>query len=267
MIRAVTGALLIFALSGCTFSLDWARQYWAQRAIAKQDFASALPILQQIVSHEPEGDRALSAARTGARVAHLEAKNYPQAVSFYKHLVLRSPDAGERKQAQQYIAQIYFENLQDFDQAVIEYEKLLKLENNPEEEFRFRMNLAKSHFQLNNLEQALNELNALIEKKPAGDKSFEVKMLKANVLVAGKQYADAAALWATILNEFPERSKKENVALNLVVLYEELKDFGKAIAVLENMRDQYPNKEFLDLRIARLKERQQNQPGAQGWKR
>ena len=48
---------------------------------------------------------------------------------------------------------------------------------------------------------------------------------------------------------------------------EELKQFDKAIEVLENMRPQYPNPDFLDLRISRLKERQYNQPGAQGWKR
>jgi tetratricopeptide (TPR) repeat protein len=189
----------------------------AQRAIAKQDYASALPLLQQIMESQPESDRALQASRQGSRVAHLDAKNYPQAISFYKHIVLKAPDAQERKSAQQFIAQIYFENLLDFDQAVIEYERLLKLDNTPEEAFRYRMNLAKSHFQMNNLDQTVNELDVLLEKKPSPDHVFEIKMLKANVLTSLKQIPEAAAVWESILKDFPERSQKENVALNLVV--------------------------------------------------
>ncbi len=137
-------ALILLASTGCTYSMDWIRQFRAQRAIAKQDYASALPLLQEITESHAENPRGLEAARTGARTAHLSAKNYPLAVKFYRFIVMKSDSAQERKNAQKAIAQIYYENLQDLDRAVIEYEKLLKLENSPEEAFRFRLSLAKS---------------------------------------------------------------------------------------------------------------------------
>lgn len=226
-----------------------------------------MPLLQQIMDSQPDSERALVAARQGARAAHFDAKKYDQAVQFYRYILLKSEKPEERKNAQRSIAHIYFENIQDFNQAVLEYEKLLKLVDSNEEAFRYRLNLAKSHLQLNNVDQALTELNVLLEKKPAAEEVFEIKMLKGNVLVANKQLQEAAQLWESILKEFPERSVKENVAMNLVISYEELKEFGKAIAVLETMRAEYPNPRFLDQRIERLKERQYNLPGAQGWKR
>jgi tetratricopeptide (TPR) repeat protein len=259
--------LLCFALNGCTFSADWIRYLRAQRAVLKHDYASALPILKQIVDNAPESARALESSRQGARVAHLEAKNYPLAIDFYKHIVLRSEDANERKSAQGYIAQIYFENMQNFDQAVVEFEKLLKLDNTPEEAFRYRMNVAKSHYQMNNLDQSVAELDVLLEKKPDQEKIFEIKSMKANILTSLKQVPEAASVWESILKEFPERSKKENVALNLVVCYEELKEYSKAIEVLENMRPGYGNPKFLDQKIERLRERRDNLPGAHGWKK
>jgi tetratricopeptide (TPR) repeat protein len=252
---------------GCTFSLDWIRHFQAQRAIQKQNFNEALPILHQTVIQRPDSEDALMAARQGARIAHLELKNYRLAVDFYKHIVLRSPDAEERKSAQRFIAQIYFENLQDFDQSVTEYEKLLKLENTREEAFRYRLNLAKSQFQMNNLDQALSELEQLIAMKMGGEGMFEIHMLKGNILVSNKQMEEAARQFESVLKDFPERATKESVALNLVVCYEDLKEFGKAIEVLENMRETYPNPEFLEARITRLQERKANLPGAQGWKR
>ncbi len=252
---------------GCTFNMDWLRQYRAQRAIDQRNYATALPLLQMLVDHHPEGGRGVEAARTGARAAHLDTKNYPLAVKFYRYLVMKSDSPEERKGAQRAIAHIYYENLQDLDQSVIEFEKLLKLENTPDEAFRYRLYLAKSQLGLNNVEQALTELNVLLENKPPADGVFEIKMLKANVLVANKQLNEATGLWESVLKDFPERSTKDNVAMNLVVVYEELKEFGKAITVLESMRETYPNPKFLDQRIERLKERQYNLPGAQGLKR
>ncbi len=263
----VIGVVLILGLNGCTFSLEWFRYLQAQQAVIKQDYAAALPIFREIVLSQRNSERALDSARQGARVAHFEAKDYALAVEFNKYLVLRSPDPEERKSAQRYIAQIYFENLLDFNQAVFEYEKILKLENGREEEFRYRLNLAKSHFQMNNLSQTVHELDVLLQKKPSQDQIFEIKTLKANVLVANKQIAEAAEVWHSILKEFPERAAKENVALNLVVCYEDLKDFGRAIEVLEGMREGYPNPKFLESRIERLRERKANLPGAQGLKR
>jgi len=259
--------VLALSLSGCTLSFDWFHQIRAKKAIDNGQFETAIRILERIRKRDPEGPRALQAARLGARVAQIDAKDYNSAVEFYRHLVLKSAEPEERKTAQKNIAHIYFESLQDFNQAVFEYEKLLKLELPHHESFRYRLNLAKSHFQLNNLDQANSEIEVLLSKKLEPDEIFDAKMLKANVKVAAKDLAGAAESWDQILKEFPDRSKREKVALNLVVCYEELKDFGKAIETLENMKADDPNPDFIDIRIERLKERKINQPGAQGWKR
>lgn len=263
-------ALILVAfvgLSGCTYTFEWIQRARAQRAVMTQDYRTAVKIYSDLMTAKPDDQKALIAARAGAKVAHFDAKEYLAAVEFYKHIILKSPNVEERKAAQRYIAQIYFENLQDFNQAVLEYERLLKLDLTPQERFRFRLNLARSHFQLNNLDQTLHELNVLIDQKPGEDEVFDAQILKANVLVSSKKLVEAAESFETILKDFPERSKKDNVGMNLVVVYEELKNFGSAIAVLERMRPDYPNPDFLDLRIERLKERKENLPGAQGWKR
>ncbi len=259
--------LALTCLSGCSFSFEWLQMLRAQRAVVGQDFPGAVLILEKIMRERPDRDRSLEAARQGARIAHLMTKNYPLAIEFYRHIILKSEDPEERKSSQRFVAQIYYENLLNYDRAVIEYEKLLKLEHRPEEGFRYRLNLAKAHYNLNNLEQSLLEIDTILSGKLSPEETYEAKVLKASVLVHNKQLADAAGLWESILKEFPERSAKDNVALNLVVCYEELRDFGRAIEILENMKQGYPNPDFLDFRISRLRERKDNQPGAQGWKR
>lgn len=267
MRRLILGALTLLICSGCSFSFDWLHMMRARRYVVAQNYPAAIAVFDKIIQNNPEGERSLQAARQGARLAHLEAKNYPLAVTFYRQIILQSSDAVERKSAQRFIAQIYFENLLEYDKAVQEYEKLLKLDHRPEEAFRYRLNLAKAHYQLNNWDQSLNEIDTILGEKIGPDEVFEAKLLKASVLLNRRKLSDAAELFESILKEFPDRSQKDNVALNLVVCYEDLKDFSKAIEVLERMKKDYPNPDFLDLRIARLKERRDNQPGAQGWKR
>ena len=265
--RSLLTFIFGFYFAGCTFSLDWYRQYRAKAAIEKEDYSTALTILQKIMVANPDSAQSLDAARLGGQVAHLNAKNYALAVDFFKHVVVRSPDPIERKTAQKNIAQIEFENLQDFNQAVLEYEKLLRLDNGPDETFRYRLNLAKSQLRMNNIDQAVTELDILLSQKHTPDEIFEGRVLKANTLVAAKRINEAAGAWQEILKEFPEKSKKENVALNLVVIFEEQKEFSKAIEVLQGMREGYAHPDFLDIRIARLRERMGNQPGANGLKR
>ena len=265
--RAAAVLAVGLSLNGCSFSLEWADGLRAKRAVARRDYVTAASVFGRLVERAPDGPRAPEYARQGARIAHLETKDYPRAVEFYRTLILRSPDPEERKSAQRYVAQIYFDNLLDYDQAVIEFEKLLKLEHRPEEAFRYRLNLAKSQFQLNNLDQAGHELDVILDASHSPDEVFEAKSMKANILVSQKRTAEAANAWGELLREYPDRAKKENVALNLVVCYEELKDFTHAIETLERMKADYANPEFLNKRIERLTKRQSNLPGAQGWKR
>ncbi len=266
-VRSFLTILVGLSLTNCTFKIGWFDQYRAQRAIKNQNFESAVVILSSIIQHDPDSDEALKAARLGASVAHFEAKDYVHALEFYKQIVLSSPDVEERKTSQKYIAQIQFENLNDYNQAVIEYEKLLRLNLGPAEAFRYRMNLAKSYFYLNDTEQTLIEIDMILNKTILPDEAFEAKVLRANTEVAAKRNKEAAVMWKNILEEFPEKSKKEKIALNLAVVYEEMNDFENAIEVLNSLRDGSPHQDFLDLRISRLKERMDNQPGANGLRR
>ena len=265
--RAVLIAVLMNGPIGCSFDWGWVEMLRAQRSLSQRDYRDGLSRLRAIVEAHPDSPRALQAAQIGARAAHLEAKLYPLALEFYRVIVLRSGDALERKAAQLGIAQIQFENMLDYDQAILAFEKLLRLEQAPAERFKYRLNLAKCHFQLNDLEQASNELDILLADKQRPEDAFEAKSLRANIMMARHRPADAARAWEDVLKEFPERSQKENVALNLVVCYEDLKEFNRAVGVLERMKTDYPNPDFLNLRIERLRLRAANQPGAQGLKR
>jgi tetratricopeptide (TPR) repeat protein len=262
------GLLAVGGLSGCSFKMDWLRRIRANHAFERHDFPTGLEILQKIVARDPDGPEVLEISRQGAHVAHFEAKSYATAVDFYRHIIFRSQDPDERKSAEYFIAQIQFENLHDYNQAVMEYEKLLKLASTPNEIFRYRLNVAKSYLQMNNLDQALVEIDILLSTKGTSKEGiYEAQILKANTLIASKHLEEAASLLESVFKEDADKTHKASAGLSLAVCYEQLKNFNGAIQVLEDLRPLYPNPEFLKDRIERLKGRRENQPGAKGLKR
>ena len=66
------------------------------------------------------------------------------------------------------------------------------------------------------------------------------------------------------MEKYPERAKADNVEMNIIVCYEEMEAFDKAIKRLEKLRSSYQDPEFIDLKISRLRERLANLPGSKG---
>jgi tetratricopeptide (TPR) repeat protein len=256
----------IGATTGCSLSLQRWQFSSAVKLANDGSYKKALDRFSKVVRRSPEQPIAMESARRGARIAEFEIKNYSKAAEFYRHLIIYSPDADERIAAQKSLAEIYFQKLQNYDQAVIEFNRLLPLLP-VGERASFKLDLAKATMNLNNLDQALMEINELLAQKVPVKLRFQSLLLKANLLQARKSPKEATAILTNLLEEFPDQARTENISMSLAICHEELGEFSKAIETLEKFKSQYPNPEFIDSRIRQLRARMANQPGAQGIKR
>lgn len=264
--RFIFFVALAGALFGCTPSFQrW--QYSSALHLAEdKKYAEAIDKFSRVMKRAPEQPVALEASRRGARLATFETKDYAKAAEFYRHLVLHSPDSNERVSAQRSLAEIYFDKLMNYDQAVIEYSRLLPLAGEKERPI-YQMAMAKAHLNLNNFAQALTEIEDLMGRKLGDDLKFEALLFKGNLLQAAKKLDEAISIFELLMKEFPQRAQNENVGMSLAVSLEEKGDLKRAIEVLDGIKGHYPTPDFIQVRINRLKERMANLPGAQGFKR
>ena len=255
--------LVAVLIAGCfrSTSLELKR---AENQGQSGETSEAVQRCQRILAKEPRSTAGLEAARLGARLALLDLKDARLAIVFYRHLIMYSPDSEERRNSQITIAQIYYDNLNDYRAAIAEYSKVVLLAQNPTEEFKFRMPLAKSYYFLNNYVQARAELKTLLSKELNGNDRFDILLLLANISMTLKNLDEATDAFRSLLNDYPERARKESVALNLVMVLEEQKKYAEAIEILSEVRSTSANPEFIDLRIKRFRERLAQLPGAKG---
>jgi len=239
----------------------------AQTAIGDKHYRIAMNFLDHAIKRSPQTALGIKAAREAARISLYETKDYKKAIEYNRHLVLYSKNPEERIQAQKEVAQIYFDHLQSYKESIIEFSKLLQMPHLDFDQAKYKLSIARAHYYLNNFFQAESEINEILRLKIDDQLRFNTLVLQGNILVAQKNYLRAAEIYRTVIKNYPEISKTENVALTLAVCYEESQDYVAAIKTLESLRGYYKPEEYIDLRIKRLQERQKNQPGAKGYRK
>lgn len=259
---------VLFCLSSCTFNnaekIEFTR---AEEASRKNDHSSAFKHYKAVVEKHTKTPLAIQAAKEAARISRYHLKKHHDAASFYKHLILYSASTQDRVEAQRQLADLYFTEMSDYRQAIIEFSRLLDLTNLKDEEFNYRLSIARCYFYLSNFYQAKVETDTILSRGYNKEMLFDALLLKANIFLTEKKHDDAVETLREIMAKYPDRAKSGSIGLILAVTYEEQKSFAKAIETLESIRDTYPKKAFIEGRIKILKERQSHLPGARGWKK
>lgn len=256
--------ILVATLTGCHFSSMHAEFRSGKAAAESRDYKTALKKFERVIKREPDGELGVESARLGAKIAHYEIKDYLKAVEFYSNLVTYSDNAAERKDSQKKIAEIYFENLNNYKKAIEEFNKLLSLKIPQDEAIDYKLKIAKANFYLNNFFQAESEVESALKLADEKEARFELLLFQASVFYNTKRINEAIKIYEDLMLRFPERSRAENVQMNMIVCYEELEHFDKAIEGLKKLRETFANKEFIDLKVKRLEQRRANLPGSRG---
>lgn len=260
LIKGSLAPLLIFLLFACVQSPE--QQLKSAIALQSQGaFREASVELERVMKRELGSETALQAARLRAKTLLYDLRKYDAAVETYRYLILYSQDADERIKAQLQIAQIYFDNLGWFDKALIEYGKLLGTHLLPLEKLKVKLAMARCYYYLGQYEQSLREINDYeVSFSHSSDETFDILLLRGNIFLAQKKLLQASEMFQKLLDEYPERARKENVPITMVLCLEELGHLSRAIAILEAIRETYQPKDYIDLRIRKIKQRVHNQP-------
>jgi tetratricopeptide (TPR) repeat protein len=256
--------VLVATLAGCHFSSINAEFRDGRAAAESRDYATAIKKFDRVIKREPDGEFGVESARLGAKIAHYEIKDYQKAIEFYSNLVNYSENPTERKDSQKKIAEIYFENLNNYKKAIEEFNKLLSLKTPQDEAIDYKLKIAKANFYLNNFFQAESEVESALKLADEKEARFELLLFLGSIYYNTKRINEAIKIYEDLILRFPERSKAENVQMNVIVCYEELELFDKAIENLKKLRATFANPEFIDLKVKRLEQRRANLPGSRG---
>jgi tetratricopeptide (TPR) repeat protein len=247
------GLLLVGALAVALFlpKMSLERRLLTSGKLLREnkEFAEAVAEFERAVRYSPSSWVGLESARLGGVVSLYDLKDYEKAVFFFRHIVRFGQKPPEVKWAQQRLAEIYYEKLSNYPQAIVEYQRLLQANPAKEEAPEYQLRIARSYFYMANFDQAISEANEFISKNPSGKYVYEMHLLKADALLAQKKLDEAIAAYTLIEEMFKDREDVTQVRLNKAIAFEDKKDWDRAIAVLEGIKEKYPHPDVIALKI------------------
>ena len=133
------------------------------------------------------------------------------------------------------------------------YQRLI--EDNEENADRLQYEVADSYFRLNNFEQARIEFENLLRSYPASALAPEVQFRIAMTHVLEGSPEKAMSAYREVSTRWPQSPYAVEARFGLAVVLEERERLRDALTILEELQGVYPNQEALSQRIAHLRGR------------
>lgn len=258
--------------------------YWAQieQALSKDDYIKALSLCKELIVKYPESEYAEKSKQK------LDEINYMAEIQACKKRIRRKEVSAPSAQFR--IAEIYETNIQDYQQAIREYQKLYQRYADTDwgAEALYRIGciyaligldptsqMNKSDIALPDYERAIETFRKIVKEYPdtitASEAQYQIGEIYYNHL---KAYEQAVNEYETFLNKYPRRNYhigdgyKDSLADEAQfkvgkIYYENLKDYEKALQVFEKIaKSESCRKAAAYSYIADIQEKRNNIKGA-----
>lgn len=249
--------LLSLFFTACSSQSDRLYQE-AYSEIEKGHFRIAIDLLEKAAVSEKDVKKQTKAYVEAARIARFEIQDFDRAIRINRQIILKAAEAKQRFTAQSTVAEIYLENIQNYNQALKEMLILEQLNIGAEEKEKLKFKIAQAQFLSGNSSAALEYLDNSL-KTPISDKKVILK-LKAQILVSLKKFDEALRCYDEIKKIDLDFFTRENLFILMSIVYEEKEDYATALSFLEKNQNSIKDKSYLELRIKRLRERLVNKP-------
>jgi len=237
-------------------NLDGILEKRYQKALALReagDLSGADELLLELQARHPDCARAPEALLEAANVLNHGLGRYQAALLAYLSLEREYAAAPQVGVARRQVAELYKYRLDDQPRAIAVFQRLL--DDAGEDVDRLQYEVADCYFRLNNFEQARIEFENLLRHYPASSLAPEVQYRVAVTLVLDGEAEPAMKAFREVPARWPQDPYAVEARFGLATVLEERERLREALAILEELQGVYPNREALTQRIEHLKGR------------
>ena len=218
-------------------------------------YDEAIEKYSYVVLHYERGEFAPEALFRAGEICYLHIHDFEKAADFLHNLLTSYPWSRRSQVAQKYLAEIFMYKLQDYKQAVVEYQRAISLYGTGEESEQFQFEIAKAYFNLKNFDQQRVELNLLLNSYPDTKLKPEVLFQIANSYFVEGLMDEALKTYQKVIKEFRDTPTAMEATFQMAACLEEKEDLQGALEVLNELVGIYPNYKVIKMRMERIKKR------------
>ncbi len=246
-------SLLLFSF-GCFNNPEQEEFKLAEQEWKEKRYNNSVEKYEAIISKFPDGEFTdLSFLRLG-EIYRLNLGNEEKALVYFYRLAQK----GKTKYkliAQENIANIYENDLRDYDQAIIEYQKLIHLSPDPEVVDQSQFKIALCYFKKGDYFQAITEFEILERDYPDSKLIEEGIFQKLNCYYILGVCEKAIKGYKQFLSDFPSSKYSGEAKYCIGNCLEEKEELTEALKIYKSIQEKNFNKKVLEKKISGLEER------------
>lgn len=216
-------------------------------------YPEAARLYKKLQRRHPDSPKADEALYRLGQIRQLQLKSYPEAILAFLSLEKDYPHSPLAGEALRQVADLYKHQLLDYPRAIVIYQKLLDRGTDDADAVQYQ--IADCYFRLNNFEQARIEFESLLKNHPETSLSAEVHYRLAVNLALEGEGKKAIAAFEQVEERWPESPYAVEARFGRAGVLEDRDDLGGALRLLEGLRGSYPTGDILEQRISQVKSR------------
>lgn len=247
---------LLLIITSCTRESAESLYKSGEDLLSKGEVEKSLDNFLNVVELYPSNDLYDDTLLKIGELYYLNYSDFSNALKYFRQLLLaKNARIKLRFQAQSYIAEIYENSLKDYDQAIIEYQRLINNFENWISPDGGQFKIAKCYFKKGDYRQAIVEYEILSELFPASPLVEEAiyQTVTSNFILG--DCPKAVKNYDRFRAKFPGSRLMPDIKFEIGSCYEEEGSLLESLNIFRELRNSYPNKKLLEMKINSVEKR------------
>lgn len=268
--RSLFLLLLVFSLALAACSRPEAHAFGkAEGALRVGSHELAAQYYEAYLQKYPQGEFAERSLYNLGNVYYLHLRNAGKARVAYERFLKKYSTSQYAFTTGERLAELYERDLKDIRKAIEVLEEISMHTPSRNDWRRVRLEIANDYFRLDEFDQALLEYKKLIDDQPQEKRSDEARLKMAAVYEIRKQWHEAVNQLRQVTENSQCEECKRHAQFEIVDCYESLEQYDQALAMLQRISPRPEDEAFLSQRLAALqkKTRERNTQREVNWQR
>ncbi len=227
----------------------------AENQLLNSNYREAVSLFLQVADRYPNSPYAEKALLRSGETFFLNLSEPEKAIKYFSKVISVYPSGKEARVASEYIASIYENTLKEYDNAVIQYQRLIDSADDPGKSDNYQFAIGRSYYRKGDYSQAIIEYKTLKNRYPDSELIAEADYQIANCYFVLSDCQRASKAYRKLLKKYPDNEWRHDILLSMGVCMEEKEHYSDALVIYRDLADEFPNKALIQAKINAIEER------------
>jgi TolA-binding protein len=261
--------MMAAGLSACGLNSTKKQYVLAETLWTEGNYAASVNEFEKVHTRDPRGKLGLQALFRAATTQAFFLNQPEEAIKKFRLYAEVSDDQETAWEAQLQVGEILFMKLEQYEQAIQQYEALLKTKPQDKDAPQFLFRIGKSQFFLRKFKDAVDTWKQLTEKYPtspfAEQASYEMGVAlytrgeqssdSHGAANSNQSYQEAIRTFESFIKKYPTSKLIPQAKFGIASCLEELDDLDGAYHAYEALKSTYPSPNVITVKLVRIRER------------